>query len=236
MIDQAGLDGWACQLESIGPIARRRKLPKGVATLHSRILRWYARTGLSPTPDELQAWADELGLNLPRALTELAHADLIQAELDAHRVLGAYPFVSESRGHRVDIEGGPTVHAYCAVDALGMSAMLKRPVTITSRDPGSGAEIRVQVRGGKATWEPTEAVVTVPASTPGDDRQAGDCACPAVNFHTSAETAHAYERAHHVSLEVLAVDQAHRLGAAVFGSLLDADPQQEPGLVQGGTR
>ena len=43
-----------------------------------------------------------------------------------------YPFSAATTAHTVAIEGGPTVFAMCAVDALGIADMLGTDVTITS--------------------------------------------------------------------------------------------------------
>lgn len=43
--------------------------------------------------------------------------------------------------HAVAIVGGPTAWAMCAVDALGIVAMLGRDVTIASTDPYSGEPV-----------------------------------------------------------------------------------------------
>lgn len=37
--------------------------------------------------------------------------------------------------------GGPTAYAMCAIDTLGMSAMLGRPVTITAAEPDTGIDV-----------------------------------------------------------------------------------------------
>ena len=49
----------------------------------------------------------------------------------------------------------------CALDALGMSAMLGHPVTITAAEPDTGHVITVHVDGSHARWRPRSAVVFV---------------------------------------------------------------------------
>ena len=104
--------------------------------------------------------------------------------------------------------------------------MLGRDATIVSRDPHSGAEIRVEVRGGRAAWTPAGAVVGMPAA--GAVGEAASCAgqpaadvtCPAVSFYASAGHARAYQRSRGLTLEILSIPQALRLGSAAFGTFL----------------
>ena len=67
-------------------------------------------------------------------------------------------------GHKVQLTGGPTVEAYCAIDALGIPAMLDRDVVISSRDPDTGEPIRITVTNGEASWRPDETVVLLGAA------------------------------------------------------------------------
>jgi len=122
----------------------------------------------------------------------------------------------------------------CAIDSLGIADMLGRDITITSSDPTSGAEIRVAVRGGHATWTPGAAVVFDCSDTsaggeccpPDDDGAcavaAADRCCGVMNFFTSPDTAQSWlaERPG-VSGAVLSKEQALRLGIDIFGHLLD---------------
>jgi hypothetical protein len=67
-------------------------------------------------------------------------------------------------GHKVRLTGGPTVEAYCAIDALGITAMLNRAVVSSSRDPDTGEPIRIAVTNGEASWRPDETVVLLGAA------------------------------------------------------------------------
>ncbi len=98
-------------------------------------------------------------------LAELHHKDVIRLD-EAGQIRAAYPFPAASTGHLVAIDAGPTVYAMCAIDALGIAAMLDRNITITSADPVTGAQIAVSIQRGQATWRPGSAVVFVGAATP----------------------------------------------------------------------
>lgn len=205
---------------------RSQRLALPLRALHRQILQHFAGGGDAPAPGEFAGWAASAGVDAAEALAGLVTADLAEADPDAGRILGAYPFSAGPRGHQVAIAGGPDVQAYCALDALGIPAMVGRDADITSRDPGTGAGIRVQVSAGHATWTPAGAVVTFPAGesallvTGGNEEPAAQACCPTVNFHASAADADAYQRAHGLDLEILTIPQALRFGSAVFGQLL----------------
>jgi alkylmercury lyase-like protein len=215
-------------LADTGPAmaGRTQRVAVPLRTLYRQILQHFAGAGDAPAPGMVAGWAACAGVETAEALAALVKADLAEADPDAGRILGAYPFSAAPRGHRVAIAGGPDVQAYCALDALGIPAMIGRDADITSRDPQSGAEIRVQVRAGRATWTPAGAVVTYPAGefallvTGGNVEPAAQACCPTVSFYASAAGAAAYQRAHGLDLEILTIPQALRFGSAIFGHLL----------------
>jgi hypothetical protein len=207
--------------------------------VHKVILRAFATTGHAPDLSTLTTAVPD-GRELAGVLVELHDHDVVR--LDAHGgIRGAYPFSGVPTAHVVAIDGGPVVYAMCAIDALGIAAMLGRNVTIASADPVSGAEIRVSIHNGRARWLPASAVVfvgsdTSPASTGGQlcppeaTEQAGtvvaaDRCCGVMNFFTTRRTARAWIAAHPtVSGMVLAKERALRLGIDIFGALLDDGP------------
>ncbi|MHA4854887.1 organomercurial lyase [Rhodococcus sp. MSC1_016] len=67
--------------------------------------------------------AAEFGEPGRRVLDRLHVADVIRLD-PAGRITSAYPFSASPTLHRASIGGGSTVYAMCAVDALGISAML----------------------------------------------------------------------------------------------------------------
>jgi hypothetical protein len=153
-------------------------------------------------------------------LAELAEGDFLYLD-DAGRIAAAYPFSALPTPHRVRISGGPTVFAMCAIDALGVSAMIGVPVVIESADPSTGEPVTVRVDGTTASWDPGAAVVYV-------GRTGGDCAGPSVsvccgymNFFATRATATAWA-ASHPEIDGGILDQAHALqvGTGIFGPLL----------------
>ena len=122
VVDEARFREYLADVTSEGLIARCQALSDPLRTLHRRIVSRFADTDRAPSSESLRTWAGELHVDAADSLAQLMAVDLAQGAPETGRVYGAYPFVSEPRGHRVDIDGGPTVEATCAVDALGISA------------------------------------------------------------------------------------------------------------------
>lgn len=111
--------------------------------------------------------------------------------------------------------------------------MLGKTVTISSRDPGTGAAITVTVpaAGGAVVWKPGTAVVfygqqkrVCGACPPGAGTVpsiAADTCCDSINFFTSEADAAAWAKAHpEITGKVLGRREAWQIGVRVFGSLL----------------
>jgi hypothetical protein len=202
----------------VTPIARQRKLPPAPRQLHQHILRHFALQATAPEPARLREWAQQLDIELGEALNQLVSVDLIETDSATAQLLGAYPFSAIPRGHKVQLADGPTVEAYCAIDALGIPAMLNRDVVISSRDPQTGQPIRITVTNEQAIWRPAEAVVLL-----GSGPSCGPSACqscPYITFHSSPATAAVHLQAAHLAGEILTQPQALAAGALLFGELL----------------
>lgn len=198
-------------------LARQAALPAPLRDLHRLVLAGFAATGAPPAPADLDAWASVHGVDLRHALRELGDTELVFTDADATAVTGAVPFAAGVSAHRVAIAGGPQAFANCAVDALGIAAMLDRDITITSTDPGSGELVTATSRAGRWSWQPPDAVVFVGSRGTGPITQ---CCCPVINFFTSVAHATGYQQQHGLSGVVLGMAQAARAGALIFGGLL----------------
>jgi mercuric reductase len=188
------------------------------------ILRHYAQTGRAPDLASLRA---SIGLSadaLEQALAALAARDLIVR--GGGRLLGAYPFTDRATEHRVNVDGR-VVHAMCAIDALGVGAMLDRDIEIVSSCRACGAEIQVSThdrgRGLGAVTSP-DAVVWAGM------RYEGGCSatslCTVIAFFCSG--AHREDwcarNASDVCGFVLSVSEALEVGRALFGPALKEAP------------
>ncbi len=201
-----------------GVAARLARLPAEVRELERAVLYAFLATGRAPHRGGLPAPSR---IDLDDALQQLREMDLLHIGADG-RVAVAYPFSGRPSGHTVQLDDGPTVHAMCAIDALGIPLMTGRDGVIVSADPDDGHPIRIERRGDRWLWAPAEtAVLLTQISGSGP---AADCLCPAVTFHASRLRAEAY-RGRRPDLTGVVLDQAQALDYArsSFGSLLAAD-------------
>jgi alkylmercury lyase len=150
----------------------------------------------------------------------MADIDLIQLS-DGGAIDSVYPFSSRPTTHTVVLDDGTSLHAMCAVDALGIPIMLRRAGVIDTKDPASGAPIRIQLdASGEAVAQPADAVV-VCAVGRGPGPLSSLC-CPLVNTFESRATAQGFlDSRPELSGAILSVSDAVACGAAVFGGVLD---------------
>jgi hypothetical protein len=201
-------------------IAMRAGRLRGPARqLHQAVLAAFTATGQPLPAADLDRLIRHGGGDPDQVRAELTQADLL-AFTPGGEIRAAYPFSPTPTPIRVSWNGGPDVYAMCAIDALGMSAMLGRPVTITAAEPDTGRAITVAVDGDQARWAPRTAVVFA-----GD---AGDPGCPSadrccgyISFFTTGRASRAWARRHpEITGTVLRRDGALRIGIATFGALL----------------
>ncbi|MFD5193976.1 organomercurial lyase [Streptomyces sp. NPDC058357] len=72
----------------------------------------------------------------------------------------------------------------CAIDAVGIPAMLDMDAVISSVDPVTGESVSVTGENGRMVWEPASAVVCV--SRRGRSGPAAEVCCDTLNFFTGA--------------------------------------------------
>jgi hypothetical protein len=217
-------------MHAAGRGGRGRLAPQagGLRAVQHAVLRRFAATGHSPTLEELHAVAAAHGRTAGEVVADLAADDFLALD-DRGRIRAAYPFSALPTAHRVRLAGGIEIFSMCAIDALGIPAMLGTDAVITSVDPVTGDAITVTSIAGHTTWQPPTAVVYVGQQS--CTGPAADVACGALNFFTSRRTARIWA-GRHPDYSGKTVDHAHAeaLGRAVFGSLLTtAAPAAEPG-------
>ena len=207
-------------LDALGRNGRGRVAPdvRGLRAVHKAVLRSFAATGRAPEKGLLAGAARPFGID--RVLAELADRDFLCLD-QAGRISAAYPFSVTPTPHQVQIAGGASVYAMCAIDALGMARMLRTSVAIRSADPATGEEVTVTASGGGAVWHPAAAVVFV-------GRMASECTgpsaavcCEYINFFARRSAAAAWAAAHpEVTGGILGQDRALEVGEQIFGDLL----------------
>ena len=115
----------------------------------------------------------------------------------------------------------------CAVDALGVPAMLGQPATVVSTDPVAGRTVSVEVPAGDtaqaADGDARRPVVDSPEAVVllarfGTGPLASAC-CSVIDFYADPPTAHSTLEQGEMTGVVLPVHKAHALGVELFGRL-----------------
>lgn len=197
----------------------------GLRAVHQQVLLAFADSGQAPARPVLEGAAASYGRTAAAVLADLHAGDFIQLD-GAGEIRAAYPFSAVPTPHVVRIDGGPRVCAMCAIDALGMAAMLGREVTVVSTDTRTGQPIMVTVTktGTAATWEPASTVVFDGCLASCADEPAlpsAQVSCGHINFFTTPASAAAWAADHpEVAGEALGQAAALRLGREIFRPLL----------------
>ena len=139
--------------------------------------------------------------------------------------MGAYPFSDSETGHRVDLPA-LSVGAMCAVDALGMGAMLDQNSVIRSSCLRCGQAIRIATRHRgreRAGISPEDAVAW--SGVVESVACAATSLCTVQAFFCSdehLERSRAASPADNATGFRLSVDEALQFGRAVFAPMLRA--------------
>ena len=114
---------------------RTRTLPLNPVekAVHQAILRAFAATGRPPATTELDTVTASAGRRSTEILTSLHEIEAIRLGPDG-QIAVAYPFSATPTRHRVRLGDQVEVHAMCALDALGMSALIVQDTRIDSVD------------------------------------------------------------------------------------------------------
>jgi alkylmercury lyase-like protein len=210
---------------------RQAGLPEPLRALHRRLLAAFLTLGGPPEPAAVAGMAAGLGLDPDRALGALAAADLVHRDPASGTISVVYPFSGRPTAHQVELAGGPTVFAMCALDALGIPQMTHRDARIRATDPVSSQPVTVDVLHGAWRWEPATTVVLVATATGGTCGAVADCCCPHINFHTDPQHAQTYLQAHPgMTGELLNQADAVATARRIFGGLLDPSASNPDGL------
>ena len=181
------------------------------------VLRTFVETGHGLSRHDLEhiAGAESTGV-----LAELAQRDALAFDASGE-IRAAYPFSPRPTWCQVTWEGGPVVHAMCAIDALGMSVMLDRRVVITASPPDGGPTVVVHVDHDQARWSPSTAVVYSAVAGPEGCAPAVDRSCAYRNFFATEQAARDWGASHpELTGEVLDQARALTFGITVFGTLM----------------
>lgn len=221
--DRTRLDKLIEQLEQAAPVLRWRSAQLSVQEerVWQAVLRAFASSGRAPRRWELLE--GELSSEAASACLErLAAKDVLVLDSRSGEILGAYPFSARPTRHRVSF-GAQTVYAMCAIDALGMAAMLGRKVQVESSCPLCGGAIAMKSDAQAiARLEPASVVVWFPNESEARGNCCADWLCPEINFFCSDKHLNKWrlERAE-AGGHVLAALEALYLAKRFFAGLLE---------------
>lgn len=213
-------------MPSLASWAERMSSP--ASQVHQAVLAAFAATGRPPSSAEIERIIRAGGGDPDLVRAELTAADLL-AFSDRGEIRAAYPFSPVPTAIRVSWDGGPDLYAMCAIDALGMSAMLGQPVTIAATEPETGRAVTVALDAASARWVPRAAVVFAGATSAAGCPSVDRC-CGHINFFTSARAARDWARRHpEVTGTVLTRPGALRIGIDQFGTFMQPAGSDAPG-------
>jgi alkylmercury lyase len=168
-------------------------------------------------PVALAELADRTGLARERVEDALGGFPDVEWDDDG-RIVGM-GLTLRPTDHRMRI-GEQSLYAWCAMDTLVFAAILGRPVTIESRDPVTGAEVRIEADGRQVrSIKPHSAVVSWWVGPAGEAIRAR--LCNHGHFFASAESAAGW-LAKRRGATLLSVDEAYGAGARLAAEVLGA--------------
>lgn len=208
------------------PVQCNERLPDPSRRLHRVLLEALLEreVGTVPSPETLAARTEIAVSEVPDRLQALAAADYLALDA-AGRVVCLYPFSVTPTPHVVVI-AGQRRYAMCAIDALGVPAMLGQELAIDARCAVCNAPIALRVRPGEvvAAAPPTTMVV----ARRDEAEPAFAACCPFTVFLCDREHADQFMR-RITGAHALSLSEALTHAEEIFGGLLaDALPVTRP--------
>ncbi len=195
-------------------------IPRG-GPAHRFVLETFARTGRSPTLDDVRRRFHLATIEQADALVaELERAGCVHRNAGDSAITHAYPFSNERTAHRVQLSQGPELYAMCAIDALGMPFMLGKDAEIASACASCSGAVSIAVAQGSVNRVSPAGLVVWYAKV-----EAGcvlaTALCPDLNFFCSTAHLQKWTAAHpDKSGDMITFDQALARGRQVFENLL----------------
>lgn len=214
--------------------ARRAEKWSGLDAAEDRVwravLHGFARSGAAPETARLATGTGLDGPAVAGVLRALRRRDLVVLDERGTTVTAAYPFSARETGHRVRLDGLAAVHALCAIDALGMGAMLGCDTAIESSCPECGMPIRITTRDkGRALASATPATAAVWAGIRYADGCGATSGCTVKLFFCSDEHLAAWRQRVDPGGAgfQLSVEAALQVGKGLFVPMLAPRPEED---------
>jgi len=206
-------------VKTVADRLRGARLTTEEECVRRRVLEGFA-TGATVSVTALAERSRIAPTHVRETLRRLATADLLVLDGTGETVLAAYPFSATPTSHRVRLIGRG-VFALCAVDALGIPAMLQETASISSQCGYCELPVEIEARPEQLTrYLPPEAVVWFPTSED-DCCPVAQSRCPNISFFCASDHLEAWRKANgQPAGVVLSLLEAFEAGRAIFGSLL----------------
>ena len=204
------------RLDSVLPLVSGLKSLTGdEAALYCRLLASYVDQGRALTHDEVA----ELVGKPDQALASIADQKLIVLDADGNPS-GAYPFTSEEREHRVQVNG-VTVHCMCALDALAVSPMFERPTVIDSRCRVTGQNVHLEQSGTEFGNGTLDAWFGIDWGAAAGDTVCADSLCMEMLFLANESVAREWQAGSPANREIFDLPSAVAFAASFFVPLAE---------------
>lgn len=204
------------RLDAILPLlAGLRSLDDEDARLYCSLLDSYATRGRALNRIEIAGMVADAG----RSLDKLVQSKLIVLDAEGDPA-GAYPFTSEQREHRVQING-ITAHCMCALDALSVSPMFGRDTAIDSRCRVTGQAIHIRQNGTSLTDGTLDACFGIDWGAASGDSSCAESLCLEMMFLADGETAARWLSESPDTREIFDLQSAVQFAAAFFVPLTE---------------
>ena len=184
------------------------------------ILQEFTKIGKAPTSIEIKKNLNIQNIEMVnKTIEKLEQFDLLQRR--GNEIISSYPFFALQTRHKIIFEDGMIVYALCATDAVGIHFTLKKNITIVSKCPECGNDIKIIVKNGKIrSYDPKGIIEFLSFS-----KMCGCIAnrvCPFINFFCSEEHLKDWraKNPEYKSGAVFSIYNVLKQGKLIYGNLL----------------
>ncbi len=200
-----------CKTASVIESVLKQISPQAKLVFQKGVYPLWPELGRAPTIQEIQA---KVGLSSEQevlsAFHELEKLGFRQIFVPGTQTIQWFwPFSSLDHGVEVTLAGAKTVHARCAIDALGMSSMFGKVARISIKSPLDGTKLELEIDGTRLV-----------RATPGIVASDSD-SCDEMLFFASKEEYERYvKKTGTKTMELRTLEQALERGVQSFGGVL----------------
>jgi hypothetical protein len=205
------------RLDAILPLVSGLKsLNRDDAAVYCKLLNSYVKQGRTLTRGEVA----DLVNDPKQTLTNIANHKLIVLDAEGNPS-GAYPFTSEEREHKVQVNG-VKVHCMCALDALAVSPMFDRPTVIDSQCRVTGEPIHLEQNGTHFSGGTLETWFGINWGAAASDTVCAESLCMEMMFLANESVAHEWRAESPDTSEVFDLPSAVAFAAGFFVPLAES--------------